>query len=168
MDGQVVEILGRQRLIADLLRAGLEVALPIRDHGIDLIAYADRESDTTGFRGCPIQMKASVARSFVIDRKYSTFPNLILAFVWNVVEADETVTYALRYQEALTIAQRMGYAKTDSWRRGTYVSTQPSRRLLQLLKRFEMSPARWRGLVVGSKRTVSLEELGTQFNKDRR
>ncbi|MGA3024700.1 MAG: hypothetical protein ABSF98_08030 [Bryobacteraceae bacterium] len=41
-DSQVVKVLGRNLLIAELLGAGLEVALPIRDRGIDLIAYADK------------------------------------------------------------------------------------------------------------------------------
>ena len=41
MDSQVVEVLGRNRLVSDLLQAGLEVALPVRDRGVDLIAYAD-------------------------------------------------------------------------------------------------------------------------------
>lgn len=40
-DSQVVELLGRNRLIEELLLAGLEVALPLRDRRIDLIAYAD-------------------------------------------------------------------------------------------------------------------------------
>ena len=41
MDSQAVELLGRNRLVSDLLQAGLEVALPVRDRGIDLIAYAN-------------------------------------------------------------------------------------------------------------------------------
>ncbi len=41
LDTQVIELLGRQRLIAELLRDGLEVALPVRDRGVDLVAYAD-------------------------------------------------------------------------------------------------------------------------------
>lgn len=41
VDSQVVELLGRNRLIDELLRAGLEVAVPERDRGIDLIAYLD-------------------------------------------------------------------------------------------------------------------------------
>ena len=41
MDSQQIELLGRHRLVEELLRAGLEVALPLRDHGVDLIAYRD-------------------------------------------------------------------------------------------------------------------------------
>ena len=48
MDTQVVELIGRQYLIAELLVcAGLEVATPIRDPGIDLIAYADIDERIT-------------------------------------------------------------------------------------------------------------------------
>ena len=71
--------MGRNRLIEQLLEAGLEVALPLRDHGIDLIAYADRRDPS--FVACPIQMKAGTLKSFGIDRKYEKFPNLIHAFV---------------------------------------------------------------------------------------
>jgi hypothetical protein len=39
MEPQIVEILGRNRLIDELLRAGLEVATPERDRGIDLLVY---------------------------------------------------------------------------------------------------------------------------------
>jgi hypothetical protein len=42
MKSQVVDVLGRNQLTEELLRAGLEVSLPVRDGGgIDLIAYAE-------------------------------------------------------------------------------------------------------------------------------
>jgi len=59
LDTQVVEIIGRQRMIAELLQDGLEVAMPIRDRGVDLIAYADLNQQLTRFAARPIQMKAS-------------------------------------------------------------------------------------------------------------
>jgi hypothetical protein len=64
MDTQVVELIGKNYLTAKLLRAGLEVAIPIRDRGIDLIAYADIDERLTSFVSCPIQMKAAMQRSF--------------------------------------------------------------------------------------------------------
>ncbi|MHB2036215.1 MAG: hypothetical protein ACYCPW_05680 [Nitrososphaerales archaeon] len=42
MDTQLVELAGRNWLTSELLKAGLEVARPERDRGIDLIAYVDR------------------------------------------------------------------------------------------------------------------------------
>jgi len=76
MDAQLVEMLGRHRLIAELLRANLEVAIPARDRGIDLIAYADLETQVTRFSACPIQLKAALGGSFSVDRKYAKFSRL--------------------------------------------------------------------------------------------
>jgi len=41
MDDQLLEIVGKHRLTESLLDAGIEVAFPARDRGIDLIAYSD-------------------------------------------------------------------------------------------------------------------------------
>src|SRR5437660_905735 len=77
MDTQIVELLGRHQLINELLRAELEVAVPARDRGIDLIAYADLGTKVEKFAACPIQMKAALSASFSIESKYQKFPNLI-------------------------------------------------------------------------------------------
>jgi hypothetical protein len=41
MNSQIVDLIGRNWLVNELLQANLEVALPLRDRGIDLIAFAD-------------------------------------------------------------------------------------------------------------------------------
>lgn len=41
LDTQSIEIIGHNRLVDELLLAGLEVALPLRDRGVDLITYVD-------------------------------------------------------------------------------------------------------------------------------
>jgi hypothetical protein len=96
-DKQVIEILGRNRLVDELLSAGLEVALPLRDRGIDLIAYADSGDGLPEFAARPIQMKAASCESFSLDSKYSKFHDMILAFIWNIGSdgAGGPVTYAL-------------------------------------------------------------------------
>jgi hypothetical protein len=53
-DTQVVEVLGRNRLVNELLLAGVEVAIPVRDKGVDLIAYIDHVSKVTNFSALPI------------------------------------------------------------------------------------------------------------------
>ncbi len=154
MDSQVVELLGRNRLIDELLRSGLEVALPIRDRGIDLIAYADLESKVPSFIAKPIQMKAASQRSFSLDRKYAKFPDLILAYVWNLERAASTVTFALTYREAFEVAMTMGWTTTNSWTsKGYYVNNNPGSRLLTLLKPHRMTPKRWWRKVTGATRT---------------
>ena len=76
MDTQTIELIGRHRLMSELMHAGLEVALPMRDRGIDLIAYVDLSSKVRSFLATPIQMKAASTRSFSIDKKYEKISNV--------------------------------------------------------------------------------------------
>jgi hypothetical protein len=142
LDSQQIEVLGRSRVKAALIEAGLEVATPERDNGIDLIAY--RWNPRTGeFSARPVQMKTASAATFGIDRKYARIPNLILTYVMNVRGADHVI-YALTYREALKVGRAMGWTRTDSWRRGGgYVATRLSRKLQGLLEHYRMTAARW-------------------------
>jgi hypothetical protein len=143
LDSQVIELLGHNRLTDEILRSGLEVAHPARDRGVDLIAYADLETHAQTFVARPIQMKAASFQSFSIDQKYSKFPNLLIAFVWNLAAGSETVTFAMSHAEALRIGDAMGYTLTDSWQRGSYATTNPSARLRELLEPYRMTSACW-------------------------
>lgn len=148
-DSQRVELLGRNRLVEELLRGNLEVALPLRDRGIDLIAYADMVAEVAIYTARPIQLKAAWSRSFIVEKKYEKFPGLILAYVWNLGETASTVTYALEYMEALQVAEKMGWTKTDSWiKHGAYSTTNPGARLTSLLEPYRMTPDRWWNKVV--------------------
>jgi len=149
-DSQRVELLGRNRLIDELLRDNLEVALPIRDRGIDLIAYADRFENVSAYVARPIQMKAAWKQAFAIDRKYEKFPGLLIAYVWNLSSQNNAVTYAMTFSQSCSIAEKMGWTRTASWERGNYVSNAPGKRLIELLKPFQMKPGAWWRLVVHS------------------
>ena len=150
MDTQTIELIGRNQLTAELLRAGLEVALPLRDRGIDLIAYADTGTDVATFTAVPIQMKVASERSFSINRKYEKFPNLLHAYVWGIQASECLATYALTQPEAIAVAAEMGYTATPSWQNdGSYSTTRPSRKLLALLEDYRMTPERWRAKILG-------------------
>jgi hypothetical protein len=145
MDTQIVEILGRSLLMEQLLRGGIEVATPVRDRGVDLIAYIDLDAQLGHFIACPIQMKAAVAASFSIDNKYTKFMNLIQAYVWNVESQRDATIYALTQSEAVEVARDVGYTNTPSWKEhGRYVSTKPSARLIELLQPHRMTSERWK------------------------
>jgi len=143
MDTQSIEILGRNRLINELIGAGIEVAQPIRDRGIDLIAYMDRNVETKKFTAVPIQMKAASSRSFTIDKKYAKTSNLIIAFVWGVQDPKYSGIFALTYKEIEKIAEEMGWTKTASWRKGVYSTTAPGKKLVGLLNRHKMTRGDW-------------------------
>lgn len=150
-DSQKVELLGRNWLVDELLRANLEVALPIRDRGIDLIAYADLSSSVARYVARPIQMKAAWAESFAIDRRYEKIRDLIFAFVWNLGERERANTFALTYLEAVHIGEVLGWTLTKSWQKDDlYVCNRPTKELRALLEPYRTEPERWWNLVTGS------------------
>ncbi len=150
LDPQSVEIVGRHKLVNELLKAGIEVSLPIRDRGIDLIAYIDidKENELQSFVACPLQMKAATERRFSLNKKYERFKNLILTFVWHVNDPNSNIIYALTYGEAFKIAEEMGWIETENWgKRGKYSSTNPGKRIVGLLEQHKMTPEKWRSKV---------------------
>lgn len=153
MDSQITEIIGRNWLVNELLSAGLEVATPLRDHGIDLIAYFDldvsKESPHLArFMARPIQMKAINGERFMLDRKYEKFPDLLLVYVWHLEDPARTVAYALTYSAAHDIAERMGWTATETWKqRGTYNMSMPSKALISLLEVYRATGERWQRLI---------------------
>ena len=153
LDTQVVELLGRQRLMAELLRDGLEVAVPARDRGVDLIAYVDLSQQVACFTARPLQMKAFTASGFSVAKKHLRIADLLLAYVWYLGEAQTPVSYGLPYLKAVQVAEAMGWTETASWKEGgAYTTTNPSKRLLSKLEPHRMAPGKWWGLVVGNGR----------------
>jgi hypothetical protein len=139
-DSQLTELAGKHLLIAHLVAAGLEVAEPVRDKGIDLIVYRD----SGDFQARPVQMKASSLESFSLDGKYERFPHLLIAYVWNVQTPDRSEVYALTFKEAKKILVSKGYDKTESWeKRKYYFVRNAGTELKKLLAPYRMSPKNW-------------------------
>jgi hypothetical protein len=144
LDSQQIGIIGKQIAIAHLLAADLEVAVPIRDRGIDLIVYRDRAEDGV-FRACPIQLETASEAVFGLDAKYQHFGGLRIVFVWNAKEPSKAQLFSLTYVEAEEVLTQMKFDQTDSWKEGKYTTTRPSVKLKALLEqRFEVkNPQQW-------------------------
>lgn len=147
LGSQLVELLGRHRLMSELLEAGLEVATPVRDRGIDLIAYVDLDAEIPSFAALPIRMKAATGSCFGLDREHAQFPGLILAYVWNLSDPARAVTYALTYREAAVVAATIGYTESSSWANGRG-------KLRELLEPYRMTPQAWRRKVLFTARAA--------------
>lgn len=155
MDSQLTEVFGRNRLVNDLLLSDIEVAAPIRDRGIDLIAYLDLDEQADRFMAIPIQIKTAARRSFMIDRKYAKFQNLLMAFIWGIEHPDTATVYAVSYLESMVIGRHMGWLDTASWiEGGKYTTTAPSKRLLNLLTPYEIRPGAWKARITSALRTA--------------
>ena len=156
-DTQLTELAGRFALISQLTKDGLEVALPIRDRGIDLVVYADLEEQGTQFVACPIQLKVTTGRRFDLDSKYARIANLLLVYVWDVQEADQSRTYALTYSEALDIYTKRGFTKTATWEKGKYSVPSPGPGLVKMLEPFLMKPEGWRERILSAAKQKKLK-----------
>ncbi len=137
LDSQQTAIIGKHILIAHLIAADLEVAEPIRDHGIDLIAFRDR-AESGEFLACPIQLKTASDEVFSLDSKYESFPSLRIVFVWNAREPAKAEVFVLSYKEARAVFAEMKYDKTKSWDAGKYTTTRPSEKLKKILEQFRV------------------------------
>lgn len=149
LDSQCIELLGRSFLTDQLIRAGLEVAAPLRDRGVDLIAYADLTRTVGQFISKPIQLKIASKRVFSLDRKYERIADLILAYVWHINSDDQTRVYALTYTQAYNVADQLGWTQTRSWARSAYSNTRPGKQIERLLEPFRMTPESWYTCVTG-------------------
>lgn len=125
MDSQTVEIIGRNYLVSQLVSAGLEVARPERDRGVDLIAYVDLDEAGGGFVACTIQMKAATNASFGVDRKYEKFITLLFTHVWRAATPDRASVYSLTYPEAMGVANSMGMDRDRLLARGRHLQHYP-------------------------------------------
>ena len=145
-DNQVTELIARNLLVAELLGAKLEVAQPIRDRGIDLIAYIDYAEDADKFLAVPIQVKGSSRQIFSVHRKYDKFNNLIMVYVWNARSGAEPEFYALTTAEAISVAEEMQYTQTDSWTQKGHYQTNGvlSKKLVNILANYRMSVDDWK------------------------
>ena len=146
MDTQQIGIIGKHILIAHLIAADLEVAEPIRDHGIDLIVFRDDMKNGT-FVARPIQLKTATHEAFELYSKYARFPTLRIVYVWNAKDPANAQIFVLTYQDALAVLREMKYDKTKAWRGGKhYVTTGPSKKLKKILDEFRVnSPEEWPG-----------------------
>lgn len=145
LDSGAIELVGRYHLIAELLADGIEVAMPIRDRGVDLIAYLETHKPTDHFYSLPIQLKVSSRRSFSLDKKYASIRGLLLVYAWGATGPEtEREFYAMNYSQAKKLLDEMGHAATDSWTiKGRYVTSRPSERLIKAMRRHKMTRGNW-------------------------
>lgn len=137
-DTQQVEVIGRGRLVEALVLDGVEVALPVRDRGVDLVAYLDRPT----WAAVPLQLKASTHTGWGLSRKYERTAGVVLVYAWHVFDPGAVELRAMTYADAVAIAEEMGYARSASWtEHGSYsVTNVRPGRLCDLLDPYLVTP----------------------------
>lgn len=113
LTGRQVERIALPHLEVSVLRAGLQLATPTIDSGIDAVVFATEG----GFRARPVQLKAFSGRGWSLYQRYEKFDQLLMAYVWSAVSADAQVV-VMTYAESFAIAKAMGFTETASWKTG--------------------------------------------------
>ena len=149
VDTQIIELSGKHFLVSQLLAGSVEVAEPVRDRGIDLIAYVDRINGIPEFLACPIQLKANQAARFMLDRKYASVRNLLMVYVWFVSDFSLTEVYALTYEEALGLLEAQGHTNTESWIRDGVYTLSVNDAWKARLRPYRMVSKDWQGRIRG-------------------
>jgi len=142
LDNFALEVVGKNWLVSELLKAGFQTAVPSYDKGIDLIAFRPPNKNEM-LKAVPLQLKVSKNEVFSLNSKYSECRGLLLVYIWHTL-GPHTECFALRYNEAFKIMQERGYTRTASWKvEGEYTTNKPSAELKKTLKLYKCGPNRW-------------------------
>ena len=135
LDSKQVELIATSWMEAQLMRKGYEVARPLRDKGIDIIAY--RDDPDHAFSATPIQIKSAQKKTFSIQKKYAD-RNIVMAYIWNAT-SDAPTLFLVPYAEAVQLLDSIGDAiNSTSWvEYGAYSSQSPSKALIEKMKPFK-------------------------------
>lgn len=139
--GADIETLGRNFIVGELLRAGLNCAVPVWDTGIDVIAWTEGSATFV-----PLQLKTTLGQRFGIWKKYKD-TNAVIVWVWYVGDPRLTAAYALTYNESVALLKPLGWDKRRGWTERGGIGWPLRDSQVDLLAPYRMTPARWRALV---------------------
>ena len=134
-----VEIAGRSWVISRLLAHGCEVAVPVVDSGIDIIAF--REIGDGGVRALPLQLKCATNEAFSLDVKYAR-RGITLIYVWPAMS--NPTDFVLSYDEARAVFVPRSPKTASSADGGAYSMSTVSKVRKQQLAPYEN---RWAWLI---------------------
>lgn len=119
----------------------MHVAVPLLPGDVDLFVYSNLGADTNVII-CPVRLRASATRSFSVDARYESIPNLIHVFIWGL-GGDQASIYALTHREAVFAAEELGYSLGSSPQKDLYATPHASRNLGDTMERYRMTPEKW-------------------------
>jgi hypothetical protein len=140
----VIELLGRNHLIVQLLEGDVHAAVPMWDQGVDLIAYYGGNGQLIAR---PLQLKAAKDTRWGLHKKYASTQELLIVYIWNVTNSNEVETFCMNYAEAEELIVRHKYAESNTWKKplGHYDTTVGgTSELRKSLQPFLMTPKKWR------------------------
>ena len=124
---------GETLVAAELMRRGVEIAIPASDVGVDMLAYRLAPKQRVAHNFVPIQVKARSETGYNFQKIWFTkVPGVVLVHVWHV--STTPVFYIFRDLEDVKSALG-SHAQSVSWTvNGGYSVTNPTARHCTLME----------------------------------
>ena len=117
---------GEYLVAGELLRRGVEVAVPASDVGVDLLAYRLTQRAKTASLFVPIQVKAYSGTGYRFQKSwFERAPGLALVLVWHIGTTPEFYVFGGLDDAVAAVGEK--HAATSSWsERGVWSATTPT------------------------------------------
>ncbi len=113
MDKQLIEVIGRSKFTEFAILSGFELAVPVRDCGIDCLLYFPVE-DRLLNTAIPVQLKCYSAQALTVDSRYDRIGNILHVVIWNCLTASPSF-FVLTQKHAMQLAAHLKWDKTTGW-----------------------------------------------------
>jgi hypothetical protein len=146
----MLELVGRARLMDELLEDGVNVALPMSACEIDMLAYVDSRTAAGRMVSVPIKIATCCADALSSNLEAARAPGLLIALVWGISNPEHLRTFALTPAELTVVKMIEIIERAGAARSGESPDQARTREavLQNALEPFAMSPGKWRQKII--------------------
>jgi hypothetical protein len=159
MESEMLELVGRARLMDELLEDGVNVAVPMGACEMDILAYLDSGTAACRIVSVPIKVASFCSDALSSNLWAARASGLLIALVWDISNPEHVRTFAFTPAE-LTVVKMIEVIQRASAARSGERPDQACTReavLQNALEPFAMSPGKWRKKLI-----AILEDKSTQ------
>ena len=146
----MLDLVGRARLMDELLEEGVNVVLPTGASEIDMLAYVDSRTAACTIVSVPIKVTSFCSDALSSNLEAARASGILIMLVWGVSNPEHVRTFAFTPAE-LTVMKMIGIiGRTGAAGSGEPADQRrtPEAVLQNALERFAMSPGKWREKIV--------------------
>jgi hypothetical protein len=150
VQSEMLELVGRARLMDELLEDGVNVALPMGACEIDMLAYVDSRTAACRIVSVPIKVASFCSDALSSNLDATRASGLLIALVWGISNPEHVRTFAFTPAE-LTVVKMIEMIGRANAARSAEPPDQACTRetvLQNALEPFAMSPGKWRKKII--------------------
>jgi hypothetical protein len=146
VESERLEFARRARLMDELLEEGVNVALPMGECAIDMLAYVNSRTDACTVVSVPIKIVSFSSDALSINLERARASGLLIALVRQIGKPEQVRTFAFTPAELTVVKMIAMCARGNSARVGESPShaRTPQSILQNALEPFAISPGEWR------------------------